>query len=92
MNDEILKFHAIRIVSKNDVNGNPQRGWIITTLERFIEPGFIDEGYEGDRVLKLFTKRGFLIPDIIQINVTPAEYKRIKKQYQPITERSWLLT
>lgn len=42
---------AVHIAAPNDINGNPQRGWIITgwddAAKMPTELAFVDEGYRG---------------------------------------------
>ena len=78
---------AIKISAKNDINGNPRRGWIIyevtplfndpTGTQAVIEKtDFVDEGYTGfSKVLIQYGK----IPVLADIPVSPSYYKATKK-------------
>jgi len=65
-----------KINAQNTTDGNPRRGWILTSATGgFIK--FYDEGYnDGGEELRALIKAGEieLYP---AINVTPKEYKRI---------------
>jgi hypothetical protein len=63
----------IRIKTKNDINGNPRRGWLRTTSAGQVL-GWIEEGYEGGVAI-----RGYDDGESVAIIVTPSEYKRLKK-------------
>lgn len=69
------------LIAPNDANGNPRRLWMIYEFETMPENEVnivvasktyaIDEGYRGMPA----EARGLEIP---AINITPAEYKRLK--------------
>jgi hypothetical protein len=63
----------IRIKTKNDINGNPRRGWLRTTSAGQVL-GWIEEGYEGGAAI-----RGYDDGESVAIIVTPSEYKRLRK-------------
>jgi len=67
----------IKINTENDVNGNARRGWIHTASDGgFV--AFIEEGHDnGGVALRELRKTE---PEAFPaVNVTPKEYKRIKK-------------
>lgn len=78
----------IYVKTKNDVNGNPRRGWIVTWMDN----KFIDEGYAGRYALYRF----FLISgkdgvmeqlrlnfdhnvNEITLDITASQYNRLKR-------------
>lgn len=62
----------IYIGTTNTVTGNPRRGWIMTTAAG--QPvGWIEEGYLGAAAI-----RGYDDGETVKINVSPAEYKRLR--------------
>lgn len=62
----------IYIGTTNTTSGNPRRGWLRTTAAG--QPlEWIEEGYEGSGAIK-----GYDEGESVKINVSPAEYKRIK--------------
>lgn len=66
----------VRVATKNDVNGNPRRGWIQFGNDGcFIQ--FIDEGYEGKGAIAHLVSDGEA--DTIALNIEPKEYNRLKK-------------
>ena len=66
-----------RIRTTNDVNGNPRRLWIGYDDEgRVIAAA--DEGYSG--------RPWYDAIDLLDVNVTPAEYRRLSKLYEAILE------
>ena len=69
------KVNAVKIVAKNDSNGNPRRGWQVFASDgKFL--GFIDEGYGGRRALtSLFPNAR----ELTVLSVIPAEYSAGKK-------------
>ena len=66
----------VRVVTQNDSNGNPRRGWI-----QFSDCGdmtqFIDEGYKGRSMISDLIQIGEM--DTLALNITPKEYNRLKK-------------
>lgn len=68
---------AIRVKTKNDVNGNPRRGWLV------FEPdgshvGSFAEDYQGEYAFRERFPAGICLATV---NVTPREYKRITHQH-----------
>ena len=82
MKNEHLSYSSIRVICNNDKNGNPRRGWIVTTCNLstgVIWNSFLNEGFDGDIELRHKTDgrpnvQGYL-------NVTAGEFKRIKEDY-----------
>jgi hypothetical protein len=66
----------IYIATKNDVSGNPRRGWMRTTSAGQIL-GWIEEGYEGRGAIA-----GYDDGESVKITVAPAEFKRLKRMSQ----------
>lgn len=65
---------AIKINAPSDRNGNPQRGWIITSPSgQYL--GFIDEGYQGVYGLR---EAYPYAAEARPINVTAQEYRNWK--------------
>ena len=66
-----------KINSQNTTDGNPRRGWILTSATgSFIK--FYEEGYnDGGEELRELRNAGES-ESYPSINVTPKEYKRIK--------------
>jgi len=74
---------ATYVRTKNDVNGNPRRGWMVSD-EQGRMVGFVDEGYTGRPALR---ER---FPDAVEVmhalEVTPAAYRVLKRNpdgFQP---------
>jgi hypothetical protein len=71
----------VRVQAKNDVNGNPRRGWIQFSDDgNFIQ--FIDEGYLGFGAISELVEKGEA--DTIAITIEPSEYKRFKKSREAV--------
>lgn len=83
----------VYVKTKNDVNGNPRRGWIVPS-SYFQTDGnlFVDEGYEGRWALyralgmdwRDYTdeQKRFAFDDQaneIVLEITVAQYKKLKK-------------
>jgi len=67
----------VRVQAKNDVNGNPRRGWIqFSSSGDFVQ--FVDEGYQGRGAISTLVMEGEA--DTIAITIESSEYKRFKKQ------------
>ena len=66
----------VRVQAKNDVNGNPRRGWIQFASDgSFVQ--FVDEGYQGRGAISTLVMEGEA--DTIAITIEPKEYNRLKK-------------
>lgn len=63
---------ALRIDAPNDTNGNPRRGWLVFDANTGKTIAFIDEGYQGERALRL---RYSAAVSLGSVNVKPAEYR-----------------
>lgn len=81
--DQALVQH---ICTTNDTNGNPRRLWLVITSKGTVA---LDEGYEGAHVyvkyLQSIDKTTFDSAPIMHlptIEVKPAEYKRLLKDYR----------
>ena len=75
--EEEGKKMLTKVNSQNTTDGNPRRGWILTSAAgAFIK--FYDEGYNnGGEELQELRNAGES-ESYPSINVTPKEYKRIK--------------
>ncbi len=73
------------ICTTNDTNGNPRRLWLVITNEGTVA---LDEGYEGGNVYIRYLKEHWSYLDcsvplhLPTIEVKPAEYKRLLKDYK----------
>lgn len=68
---------ALRVVTTNDTNGNPRRGWIVWD-SRGEHMGFVDEEYTGRAALgKALDGKAFR--DLGELGVTPGVYRTLKK-------------
>lgn len=79
-----------RVLCTNDRNGNPRRGWLVSTP---FTTAFIEEDYSGTHNLDVALigaaasdpeRAQYAITGTTsgpEINVSPAEFKRLKKEY-----------
>jgi hypothetical protein len=72
-------FAVVRIISTNDRNGNPRRGWLIRSTENE-NSFFIREDFDGDAGLRKFLN-GERYMMVGHINVQPSEFKRLERDY-----------
>ena len=68
----------IRINANNDVNGNPQRGFLVSFGDN--QKAFIDDAYAGDNWIIYRNSKGLETNHNYTINVKINEYKRIKRE------------
>jgi hypothetical protein len=67
---------GIYVQTKNDVNGNPRRGWMVVNgLGRTL--GFVDEGYEGLPALRKAFPNA--VETMHALEVTPAAYRVLRR-------------
>ncbi len=77
-----MYIYIVWIKAKNDIDGNPQRGFLVHFPNEG-KPLFVKEGYEGfSRIKKLEDEGGNVLfnPDL-PIHVSVDEYKRLVKNY-----------
>lgn len=67
---------AIKVNAGHDTNGNPRRGWMITSCQKGDVLDFIDEGYRGSSILRREHPRAVEGPEL---RVTPGEYQDLKR-------------
>lgn len=67
---------AIKVNAGHDINGNPRRGWMITSCRKGTMEDFVDEGYHGVSILRREHPRAVEGPEL---RVTPGEYRDLKK-------------
>lgn len=67
---------AVYYAARNDGDGNPQRGWLVTTPNGVV---FVDEGHQGDNALRS------RYPDA---EVDPATH-RIATEYYELLRRTY---
>lgn len=65
---------AIHVCAPNDVNGNPQRCYVVVAGEEIV--AVVDEGYEGEAALREMREADHVAVMPHRINVEPAEYER----------------
>jgi len=68
----------IRIKANNDVNGNPQRGFLVTFGDN--QKAFIDDAYSGENWIIYRNEKALETKHDYTINVKINEYKRIKRE------------
>lgn len=71
---------AVYVGTKNDVNGNPRRGWLVDTGGG--RAVFVDEGYGGRQSLKQACPTATQRFDSYKygpLQVEPGEYRALKK-------------
>ncbi len=68
---------AIKVNAFRDVNGNPCRGWMITSCRKGEMIDFVDEGYQGSSILRKEYPGAVEGPEL---RVTPGEYRDLKKK------------
>lgn len=67
----------VRIRTTNDRNGHPRRAWVrLSSDGRPVE--WIDEGYSGYEAIPQ-EYRGALLRGMLEVNVTPSEYKKTRQ-------------
>jgi hypothetical protein len=67
----------------NDRNGNPRRGFLVTSVNGTIE-AFVIEGYEGPAALAEWVEHRLPIvvaSSFVSIEITPAQYNAFVKNY-----------
>ena len=69
------KYSTIRLRTKNDTSGNPRR--IFVVLSRGSIVGIFDEGYSGEHAITVKAMRDSYAG--VTIDVTPTEYREMKK-------------
>jgi hypothetical protein len=69
----------IRLVCKNDRNGNPRRVYIAVSDGKI--NCAVDEGYEGTGALARLPGNSGQKYTPVDIETTPAEYRRILREY-----------
>ena len=75
--DILSPISFVRIKADNDVNGNPQRGFLVTFDG---QKAFIDDAYSGDNWIIYRNSKGLETNHSYTINVKINEYKRIKRE------------
>ncbi len=70
---------AIKVNAGHDVNGNPRRGWAITSCRKGAVEDFVDEGYYGVSILHRQHPQAVEGPEF---RVTPGEYRDLKRQFR----------
>lgn len=94
---------TIKICTKNDINGNPRRAWLVHNVPVNIETGtyawprcvgVVDEGYSGRGALEMWLeKHNCAAQEMDIINVSPSEYNKFtSKKWTDVcdTERAGL--
>lgn len=76
---------AIKVNAGHDVNGNPRRGWMITSCRKGSMVDFVDEGYHGNGILRRQYPHATEGPELA---VTPGEYRNLKKIAREKYEKS----
>lgn len=76
--DIISPISFVRIKADNDVNGNPQRGFLVTFDG---QKAFIDDAYSGDNWIIFRNEKGLETKESHSINVKINEYKRLKREH-----------
>lgn len=74
---------AIKVNAGYDVNGNPRRGWMITSCQKGEMIDFVDEGYHGSSILTKEHPRAVQGPEL---EVTPREYRDLKRAARDIAQ------
>lgn len=81
----------IYVKTKNDINGNPRRGWIIPGAGQDRADVFVDEGYQGRWALyrhmhidhtddrQLRSEFDASVTEVT-LDITASQYNRLKKQ------------
>lgn len=67
---------AIKVNAGHNTNGNPRRGWMITSCTKGEMIDFVDEGYYGSSILRKEYPRAVEGPEL---RVTPGEYLDLKR-------------
>lgn len=67
---------AIKVNAGHDSNGNPRRGWMITSCSKGETLDFVDEGYHGSSILRREYPRAVVGPEF---QVTPGQYRDLKR-------------
>lgn len=86
---------VLKIEAPNDTNGNPRRGWIVSSIDEDLcktrggvgrhestTEAFVDEGYEGTAALDkylLLTEECYT--DLGSIPVAASFYRAMRKEY-----------
>lgn len=73
-------LHATKIETVCDTNGNPRRGWLITSETAIVD--WIEESYAGRGALRVAYPLHCESPyfgDVATIEVCPTEYRRLRK-------------
>ena len=65
---------AVYVGTKNDVNGNPRRGWLVDVGNTTV---FVNEGYVGRAALKKACPNA--VERFSRIEITPGEYRNLRK-------------
>ena len=65
---------AVYVGTKNDVNGNPRRGWLVDVGSSTV---FVNEGYVGRAALKKACPTA--VERFSRIEITPGEYRSLRK-------------
>jgi len=70
----------IRIKTKQDASGNPRRAWVrLDDLGRPLD--WYEEGYDGGCAVPRDFRESLDV-SILEINVTPSEYRSLRKQIE----------
>ena len=75
--DILSPISFVRIKADNDVNWNPQRGFLVTFDG---QKAFIDDAYSGDNWIIARREKGLETNHSPTINVKINEYKRLKRE------------
>ena len=68
-------MEVLYIRTANDANGNPRRGWLFLDGDR---REWHEEGYAGVQAFRAQWLQSLAV-DALTVNVTPSEYRRLKK-------------
>lgn len=70
---------AIKINAGHDTNGNPRRGWAITSCRSGELVDFVDEGYTGTSSLRRAYPHA---AEATEFKVTPGQYRYMKNEFK----------
>lgn len=75
-------YLAQYVTTKNDVNGNPRRGWIVYTSNGENLIAFVLEGYKGKAALREAIPNDSDVTELpYPITVTPGEYRKLVRDH-----------
>lgn len=69
---------AQRVVTTNDTNGNPRRGWIIYA-DNGAQLAFVAEGYHGERKLREVSGLADITEGTVALTITPGQYRKLNR-------------